>query len=126
MGGGYGLVLQQFSPEKTSVVYDEQFNISVNLINRYNERFPGGQFSAVLVDNNNLIIAHIGTRNYGALGANSYSTGSITINNCSVQNNVPSKQYRLRIAVKRTGEDEWRIANMSNDGVPASIDFTVQ
>jgi hypothetical protein len=125
-GGGYGLVLEGFSPEKTSVQHGEQFNVSVQLRNRSDERFPGGQFGAALLDNSGNIVKVIGTRNYGGLGANSYTTGTITINNCSVTNDVLPGQYRLSIVVASPVGASWRIANMSIAGVPNSIDFTVE
>jgi hypothetical protein len=123
-GGGYGLVLQAFSPEKTSVGQNENFTIDIRLINRNIERFSGGSFGAVLVDDTNEIVAHIGTRSYGGLGALSYSTGIITISDCSVPDTVDPGIYQLRIVVRTTG-NEWRIATLAVDGIPTSIPFTV-
>ena len=120
MGGGYGLALENFSPEKTSVLQNEQFTVSVRPRNRGVDTF-NGQLGAALVDNNGNIAAVIGSRNIG-LRAGNQLTSTIT---CRVPNTVSPGQYHLRIVARPTG-GEWRIATMSLEGIPTSIDFTVR
>ncbi|MDR2542131.1 MAG: C10 family peptidase [Treponema sp.] len=120
MGGGYGLVLENFSSDKTSVSHNEQFAVTVRPRNRSAERFSG-QAGAALVDNNGNIIAVIGTRNI-SLNVGNQTTSTI---NCTVPNTVSPGQYQLRIVIRPTGE-EWRIATLSLLDIPNSIAFTVR
>jgi hypothetical protein len=122
--GGHGLALDDFSTEKTSVFHDESFTVTVRMRNRGAERFPGGQINAVLVDNNNMIVEHIGTRNVGGVNPGSWYTNPITLN-CTVPSNIAPGQYRLRIVVRPT-DGEWRIATLSLPDIPTSFDFSVK
>jgi hypothetical protein len=77
------------------------------------------------MDTNGNIVEFVGIRSYGGLGANSYTTGIITINNCFALDNVPPGLYQLRILVRLSDNEQWRIANMSLEGTPTAIPFTV-
>jgi hypothetical protein len=124
-GGGYGLVLEEFSSEKTSVQQNDQFTVSVNMRNRNDARFDGGQMGAALVDNDGNIVEIIGTRNCGYLGVGSRFLNPLTIT-CTVPATVPAGQYKLRIVIKPTGSEEWRVATLAMPDVPNSIEFRVE
>jgi len=119
MGGGYGLMLEDFSPEKNAVFQNESFTVAVKPRNHASSRFSG-QVGAALIDNDGNIVAVIGTRSIG-LGAGYYLTSTIT---CTVPGTVPFGQYKLRIVARPTDE-EWRIATLSLPDIPNSIDFGV-
>jgi hypothetical protein len=123
-GGGYGMGLTVFTADKTTVSRNESFTITNQFRNLGTERYPGGHAGAVLIDNNNNIVEHVGIRENGALnvGAN----GNLRNMNCSVPITVPPGLYRLRIVVRPTGADEWRVATLSYQGAPTSIEFTVE
>jgi len=123
-GGGYGLALRAFTASTTAVSVNERFTVNINVRNMGFERFPGGQAGAVLTDSNNNIVAVIGTRNIGERSLTG-SSGNQLIN-CTVPNTVRPGRYQLRIVIRPTGEEQWRIASWSYDGSPVSIDFTVR
>jgi len=122
-GGGYGMALTAFSASTVSVSQNERFTVTATPRNVGLDAFPGGQIGAALVDNNSRIVEVIGTRNRGALNSGLLS-GALEIN-CTVPNTVRPGQYRLRIVFRPTG-GEWRIATMSIDNAPNSIEFTVR
>jgi len=124
-GGGYGLSLESFSPDKTSVSQNESFNVTAITRNIGSDAFPGGQVGVALTDNYGNIVTGEPIRiiNANSLNPNSWRTNNI--NNCIVPNAVAPGQYKLRIVVRPTG-GTWRLATMSLSGVPNSIDFTVE
>ena len=123
LGGGYGLAIMSITPDKTTVSQNERFNVVSRTRNISQEAFPGGQMGAAIVDNTGNIVAVIGTASFNAL--NSGSTWTRTISNCSVPNTVEPGRYRLMVVVRPNG-GEWRIATMSIDNAPNSIEFTVR
>jgi hypothetical protein len=123
-GGGYGMALTAFTASKTTVSRNESFTVSNQSRNVGTENYPGGEAGAALVDNSDKIVAIVGTRSAGSLNVG--STGTLREMNCTVPATVPPGQYKLRIVIKPTGSDEWRIATMSLPDVPNSIGFTVQ
>jgi len=126
--GGYGMALTAFTVSSTAVSAGERFTVSGTFRNAGIEAFPGGQVGAALVDNSGRIVEVIGTANRNTLnpGANS---NAMTIN-CIVPNSVRAGRYQLRIVVRPTGvgtsTGEWRIAGLSVNNAPTSIDFTVR
>ncbi|MCL2806099.1 MAG: C10 family peptidase [Treponema sp.] len=118
-GGGYGLALENFSPEKTSVSQNEIFTVNVRSRNRNDERFSG-QIGAALVDNNGNIINVSGVRNI-ALNAGNQTTQALT---CYIPETVRAGQYRLRIVIRPENET-WRIASLSMPDIPNTVNFTV-
>jgi hypothetical protein len=124
---GYEMVLRGiFTASKTSVPQNETFTVNVNMRNiSALDSFPsGGHIGVVLVDNNNNIVANIGTRSPPGLGiGNTWSTREI---NCYVPETVRPGQYRLRI-VTRADDSDWRMVELSEvrNGIPNAIDFTV-
>jgi hypothetical protein len=121
LGGGYGLVLEEFSPSKTSVSQNEMFSVAIKTRERNLDTFTGGQAGVALVDNNGNIVRAIQIINFASLSFKSARTSTM---NCILNNTVPPGQYKLRIIFKPT-DDEWRIATLSMPNVPNSIDFTV-
>jgi hypothetical protein len=122
-GGGYGLGLTNFTTSKNIVSQNETFTVNYQFKNMGLERSLDGEAGVALVNNNGNIVTVIETRSAGALNAG--STRSNRELNCTVPNTVPPGQYHLRIVFRPTG-GEWRIATLSNDGIPTSIDFEVQ
>jgi len=123
----YEIVLDKFSVQRTSVAHNERFEVYTYMknVNNSSARFLGGQAGAALTDNNNNIVAIIGT---SAMGEGSFwSKLEDRPINCSVPNTVSSGQYSLKIATKRTGGD-WKIVTLSaiRDGVPTALDFEVR
>ena len=123
-GGGYWLSLERFSADKVSVSRNETFSVTVRTRAVGIDPFPGGQLGVALVDNNGDIVQVIRTINWNTLNPGSTYRGQ-TINNCSVPNTVAPGRYRLMIVIRTTGAD-WRLASLSLDDIPASIDFTVR
>jgi hypothetical protein len=122
-GGGYGLSLGSFTVDKTTVSQNEPFTVKATIINSRLDTFTGGQIGAALVNNNGDIVEIVGTANLGAFNPGQrYSDRQV---NCTVPNAVSAGSYRLRMVVRPTG-GEWRIATMTTDGVPNSIQFKVQ
>jgi len=118
---GYGIVIENFSPEKISVTQNERFTVTLKPRNRSGEQF-NGQVGAALVDDSGNIAAVVGTRNIGLRVGNQLTTTF----NCTVPNTVRPGPYQLRIVVRPSANDQWRIATMSIDDVPTGIDFTVR
>jgi len=122
-GGGYGLALTEFTTERNSVNIAEAFKVSMKLKNIDEERYPGGKFGVALVDNSGNIVEVINS--YDVSGLDAGYTRSVGLN-CKVPSTVSSGQYRLRIVVKPSSNDEWRVATMAVDGVPTAVDFAVK
>ena len=114
--------LQSFTADKTAVQQKESFTVIFNL--RSIGFYKGGQFGAVLVDNNSNIKEVIGSMNYNWEITPGYNTGVRTIN-CSVSENVSIGQYSLKV-VTRVQNGEWKIVTLSPDNAPTSINFMVQ
>ncbi|MCL2230186.1 MAG: C10 family peptidase [Treponema sp.] len=121
-GGGYGLALTAFSANKTAVMQNELFAVTMTPRNAGLENFPGGQVGAALVEASGRIVEVIGIRNRGALNAGSTS-GALEFN-CFVPETVRAGQYRL-MAVVRPDGGQWRIATLALPDIPNSINFTV-
>jgi len=123
--GGYGQALTSFTTTAgSSVSHNEQFSVSFATRNITTEIYPGGMQGAALTDKNDNIVAVIRSVSRGAL--NPGSTRILTTLNCTMPNTVPAGKYRLRIVINTIDNEEWRIATMSINDVPASIDFEVQ
>jgi hypothetical protein len=124
--GGYGLVLETFGSERNNIIIGDstQFNVTVQMRNRGQELFPGGQLRVVLMDDNDNVVEIIGNRNIGGLGVG--NMGGVWEINCTVLAGIEPKQYRLRILVRPNNNEEWRIVTLAMPDVPNSIDFTVQ
>jgi hypothetical protein len=116
----------EFSTSKTSVLHNEAFTVNVNMRNiGALESFARGQLGVVLVDSNNTIVENIGTLNTAGLGIG--NTWTVRAINCSVPSAVAKGRYKLRIVTRPT-DGEWKLVELSEvrNGVPTSIDFTVQ
>jgi hypothetical protein len=129
-GGGYGMALAEFVSERNSVNRGsaDTFRVNTRFRNIDLERFPGGQVGTALVDNNNAIVAVIGTRSLSARDPGLGVTGS-GVTNCTVPNTVPPGRYRLMVVVRpgnNADNNQWRIATLSMPGITNSIDFTVR
>ena len=123
-GGGHGLALMHFSVNQTTVARNASFTVNVQPRNIDISAFLGGQLGAVLVDNNGNIVAELGNRNISALNPGSRFTAPFVLN-CTVPNTVTPGRYQLRVVIRPTG-GEWRVATLSQDNAPTSIDFTVR
>jgi hypothetical protein len=124
-GGGYGLGLSVFTASKNTVSRNETFTVNYRLRNMSDKQFPiNGQFGVALLNNNGDIVVVIGSRNYSWALDPGYST-SLSEMNCTVPTTVTIGRYQLRMIVRPNG-GEWRVATMSIDNSPTSIDFTVR
>ena len=47
------------------------------------------------------------------------------VRNINIPNNITPGRYQLRIVIRQMG-GEWRIATLSHNNTPTSIDFTVR
>jgi len=126
-GGGYGMALTAFNVSKTTVSQNELFTVTPTLRNIAVEAFPGGQLGVALVDNSiqgidGRIVEVIGIINRNPLNSNAVSNPMVM--NCHVPETVNPGRYQLRIVVRPAG-GQWRIATLSNAGVPNSIDFNL-
>ena len=122
-GGGYGLSLERFNPDKVSVSHNEPFSVEVRTRKIGAEPFPGGRLGVALV-NNKGEIAFIRDMNWNLQNPGSGYRGQ-TISNINIPNTVPQGQYQLMI-VTRTTDGEWRIASLSRGDAPNTIDFEVK
>jgi len=122
--GGYGMGLTKFSPSKTSATVNEQFQVEYGIRNMSNEPVSGVYRGIALVDNsgNFTVIGSFGNTSVWNPGS---SNNNLTIN-CTVPPDTQTGSYQLRVVIRTTDNNEWRFATLSNDGVPTSIDFTVQ
>ena len=121
--GGYGMGLMSFNTDKNTVSQNEQFTVTFMLRNMGEETFPGGQSGVALVNNGVIVGDVMGIGNSGERSPGG-TTATIT-RNCTVPNTVAAGLYQLRIVIRTTG-NEWRIATMSANNVPTSINFTVR
>ena len=117
----YGIALVEFTPDKTSVPKNETFSVSVKARYVGTDAFPGGQIGVALVDNNGKIVEVVRSRDYERLGSG--TTRTSTIGSCKAT--AASGRYKLSIVVKPNG-GEWRVVELSYQGNPTSIDFTVR
>jgi len=124
-GGGYGLVLEQFESEIKSATLGEntQFSVTVKLRNKNEDRFPGGQLYAALLDGNGNIVENIGNTGLGGLGAGNQYSRTVT---CKVPNTTAPGQYQLRMVLKSSDNEQLRVATLSLPDVPNGIDFEVR
>jgi hypothetical protein len=122
-GGGHGLLLEDFTADKTAVSQNERFVVQATIRNRRADAFPGGQVGAALVDTSGTIVEVIGTNNIGAFNPGQRYTNRTV--NCTVPVTVKPGRYQLRIVIRPTG-GEWRIATITIDGVPSGMDFVVR
>jgi len=121
--GGYKQALTSFTASQISASHEDQFTVTFATRNISSEIYPGGLQGAALVDNNNNIVAVIGSRSRSAL--NPGSTRILTTINCTIPYGVLPGQYRLRIVIRTIDNEEWKIATMSLSDIPTSINFTV-
>jgi hypothetical protein len=122
-GGGYGMGLLTLGTNKNIVSRNEQFDIGYRFLNVGADAFSG-QAGAALVDNNNNIVAVLRSWNTGNFVVGARNSNPINIT-CTVPNTVAAGTYRLRMVV-RPNNGEWRIATISVDNSPTSIDFTAR
>ena len=124
---GYEIALENFAAQRTTVARNERFEVYTFMrnVNNTSDRFYTGQAGVALVDNNNNIVAVIGTSNMGE--GSWWSRLPDRPINCSVPNTVRPGQYRLKIVTRPTN-GAWRFATLSlvREGVPNSINFMVQ
>ena len=120
-----GMALTDLAASQTTASRNERFEVYTYIrnLNNSSARFLGGQAGVALVDNNNNIVAVIGTSNMGEGSFWSRLTNRPII--CTIPNTVSPGRYRLMIVVRTTG-GEWGIASLSVDNAPTSIDFTVR
>jgi hypothetical protein len=127
-GGGYGQRLLIFTADRNTAVRGEttQFVTTLQMRNMTSEVFSGGQYAAALLDDEGNIVSILGTGGSGGLGAGTQHINPRNIN-CRINPTVPAGQYKLRILVRpNTTDGLWRIATLSDTGVPASINFTIR
>ena len=116
--------LAAFTASSTAVTRNEQFTVTFSLRNIGQEIFSGGHTGVALVDNNGNIVGEV----MGVGTSQSRNPGgqtALVTRICSIPNTVPPGQYQLRIVIRPTG-GEWRIAALSYNNAPTSIDFTVR
>jgi len=117
------LAIISITPDVIAASQNERFNVVARTRNISSDTFPGGQMGVALVDNNDNSQIIIGSVSFNPL--DSGNTWTRTISNCSVPNSVDPGHYQLMIVVRPTGGD-WRLATMSENNAPTSIDFEVQ
>jgi hypothetical protein len=124
--GSNEFALNTFTVNKTSVSQNELFAVSFRP--RSAGFFPGGEFGAALVNNNDEIVKVIGVMNRGELNPGSAWTLSHNplVINCFVPETVNAGQYNLRIVSRITG-GEWKIVTRSDisENIPNAINLTV-
>jgi len=123
-GGGYGLTLRRFNSDKTTLARNGDFTVDHSLSDVSSTTFPEVTSGVALMDNNNNIVEILGTLNIPS-NANSNMAAGKKIK-CKVPGTIEPGQYKLRIVVKTSGNDEWRVVTTALSGVPTFIDFTVQ
>ncbi|MDR0502177.1 MAG: cyanophycinase [Treponema sp.] len=122
--GGYGMGLSAFTASSASIARNEQFTVSFRLRNMEQNAFPGGQNGIALVNNNGNIVGQVmdvrttQTRNPG-------TQTSVLTRDCFIPGFTAPGRYQLRIVIRPAG-GEWRIATLSHNNAPTSIDFTVR
>jgi hypothetical protein len=120
-GGGYGIGLEIFFPDKTSVRQNELFIVTSRTRNFGKGVFPGGQMGVALLDSaGNKVI--VGAINYNALNPGSARNSTI---NAFVPENITLGQYYLQIVIRPTDNEEWRVATLALPDIPTVINFTV-
>ena len=123
--GGYGMAVERLTVSQSSAVYDEPFTVTTRL-NHFGESFPGGNFSAALLNNDGILMAIIRTTTSSAAAREPASglTGILDMP-CSIPDTIPPGLYQIRIVVRTTG-NEWRVATDSYNGSPTSVNFEVK
>ncbi|MDR2553950.1 MAG: hypothetical protein LBC64_00850 [Fibromonadaceae bacterium] len=123
-GGGYGLSLRRFTSDKTEVTHNQEFTVDHTLADLSSTSFPGALSGVALMDDSNNIVGILGTSNIDPVADLNRSNKKIK---CKVPVTVEPGQYKLRIIVKTSGNDEWRIVTTAAlSGIPTFIDFTVK
>ncbi|MDR2555906.1 MAG: C10 family peptidase [Fibromonadaceae bacterium] len=125
-GGGWGLSLRRFNviDDKTTVSPNEEFTVDHSLSDVNSTTFPRTTSGVALIDDNNNIVEILGTLDIPS-NANSNRVSGKTIK-CKVPSTVAFGQYKLRIVVKTSGNDEWRVVTQTDGNLPTIMDFTVQ
>jgi uncharacterized protein (TIGR02145 family) len=125
-GSSYGLSLRRFNivDDKTTVSINEEFTVDHSLSDVNSTTFPGATSGVALMDENDNIIAILGTLEIAPI-SNSNRAVAKKIN-CKVPDTVTPGQYKLRIVVKTKGNDEWRVVISTEGSVQTFIDFTIQ
>ena len=115
---------EDFSASSTSVLPGGSFTVSAKLKNIGQIAFPGGSLGAALVDNNGQIVEMVGNiTTIGSLPNGSYWMNPRTLS-CNIPNNVAAGKYTLRVVVRSTGEQNWKIITMAA-ACDSSFDFWV-
>ena len=127
-GGGYGQRLLVFETDKQTANQSEttQFTVTLQMRNTTSETFSGGHYTAALLDDAGNIVSILGTGGSGSLSAGNRHTSTRNINCEILPNTIALGQYLLRILVRPNAASEWRIATMSDTGVPISFAFEVR
>jgi ribosomal protein L33 len=125
-GGGWGLSLRRFNiiDDKTTVSINEEFTVDHSLSDVNSTTFPGATSGAALVDDDNNIVAILGTLEIAPVTDANRAVGKKI--KCKVPDTVAPGQYKLRIVVKTKGNDEWRVVTSTEGTLPTFIDFTVK
>jgi len=126
-GGGYGLTLRRFEiyPDvnKTTVSINEEFTVDHSLSDLSSTTYPGNTSGVALIDDNNNIVAILGTLDIPPIADSNRAVGKKI--KCKVPSTVAPGKYILRIVVKTSGNDEWRVVTQTDGTLPTFIDFTV-
>ena len=121
----YEFALNSFTVSKTSVQQNELFTVTSQTRNLSTfDIFPGGQYGAALVDNNDKVVIVIGST---TASERRPQTNSATFTlNCYVPGLIQPKQYKLKM-VARPVDGEWKIITRSavRENVPNVINFTI-
>ena len=122
--GGYGMALTSFTAGNKTISRNKSFTVAYQLKNAGLDIF-NGQAGAALVNNNNKIVAVLGTWNTGNFAVGARQTNPVS-RSCSVPSSVKPGQYKLRMVLRPNADEAWKIATLSFENSPTSIDFTVQ
>jgi CubicO group peptidase (beta-lactamase class C family) len=122
IAGSYGLTIEKFPVNKTSLSQNELLAVTPTIRNTGSDTFPSGQIGMALENNNGGIVEIIGITNFASLQPNKNRSNSIVY--CAVPNTVRPGQYRLRMVVRPTG-GEWGVASQTVSGVPNTIPITI-
>jgi len=122
-GGGYGLSLRRFNPDKTAVSKNEEFTVDHTLNDLSSKSFPGALSGVALMDDGNNIAEILGTMNMAPVADLNRSNKKIK---CKVPSAAAPGEYKLRIVVKTEGKDEWRVVTSADGNIKTFVDFTVR
>jgi hypothetical protein len=121
-GVGWGLTISELSPSRSSVEYGETFTVNSRIHSTGFSESPEGMAGTALTDDDNKIVAIVGTSEFYPLQEGYYRP---VANYCEVPRTVPHGTYKLRMAFKPDG-GEWKLVAGRHSYLDDRIDFEVK